>query len=600
MNSELELLRRYEPIVRYTQGEMFFPCPVEPYIERCSLWRRVPDGPPEQLVPAGELTREKLVAYALECEAPLFLRFVQAPLSGIEYERWRKSRPPFQGSGRLARVGLLPRFIDSMFQLSLYLRGKVPGGTTGRAELQYRDIRQENPAVPYYGRVVRSDGYIVLQYHFFYAMNDWRSSFYGVNDHEADLEQVLIYLDDEEGREPRPIWFACAAHDYSGDDLRRRWDDPELTIIDGHPVVYAGAGSHAAYFRPGEYLTSVEIKFLRPVAKAIHAGRRVWRDVLGQGDPTAAVRAAEALVRVPFVDYARGDGVSVGPGQVLEWSPVVIGDDTDWVHAYRGLWGLDTEDVFAGELAPAGPKYTREGTVRHTWYDPIGWAGLGKVAPPSRTPAAIEERLRELAAELEKTQSTARSLTAELRGLDAQMIALSSDGSVRQPVGELRSEIARREAELNTLRARESELERSIIEMKRSLEAVDNGDLGSPRAHIHRSMEPEPPGAARRSRLAELWAALSVGLLLLTGAALVTFTDTDTLASIGVLIAAAVFVDSILRGTLRTLLLNTTVVLAVITGAILIYEFAWQLALAGVAVIGVIILAQNLRKLRGR
>ena len=180
------------------------------------------------------------------------------------------------------------------------------------------------------------------------------------------------------------------------------------------------------------------------------------------------------------------------------------------------------------------------------------------------------------------------------------MIALSSDGSVRQPVGELRSEIARREAELNTLRARESELERSIIEMKRSLEAVDNGDLGSPRAHIHRSMEPEPPGAARRSRLAELWAALSVGLLLLTGAALVTFTDTDTLASIGVLIAAAVFVDSILRGTLRTLLLNTTVVLAVITGAILIYEFAWQLALAGVAVIGVIILAQNLRKLRSR
>lgn len=600
MTSELELLRRHEPIVHYTQGEMFFPCPVEPYIERCSLWRRVPDQPPEQLVPAGELTVEKLVAHGAENDAPLFLRFVETPLSGLEYERWRKTRPPFQGSGRLARVGLLPRFIDSMFQLSLYLRGKVPGGTAGRAELQYHDIRRENTAVPYYGRVFRSDGYIVLQYHFFYAMNDWRSSFFGVNDHEADWEQVLIYLDDVEGREPRPVWFACAAHDYTGDDLRRRWDDPELTIIDGHPVVFAGAGSHASYFRPGEYLTSVEVKFLRPVANAMHTVRRIWRDVLRQGDPSAAVRAAEALVRVPFVDYARGDGVSVGPRQELEWNPVVIGDDVGWVDHYRGLWGLDTEDVFAGELAPAGPKYTREGTVRHTWYDPIGWAGLGKVAPPSRTPAVIEQRLRELAADLEQTQAAARELTAELRRLDAQAISLASNGSPHHDVSKLREDVSRGEAKLNDLRAREQELERSIAEMKMGLEAVENGYLGPARAHIHRALDPEPPGEARRSRLAELWAALSVGLLLLTGAALVTFTDTDTISAILVLIGAAVVVDSILRGTIRSLLLNTTVVLAIISAAILIYEFAWQLALGAVAAIGVIILAQNLRKLRGR
>src|SRR5690606_18401810 len=139
-----------------------------------------------------------------------------------------------------------------------------------------------------------------------------------------------------------------------------------------------------------------------------------------------------------------------------------------------------------------------------------------------------------------------------------------------------------------------------IAEMKMGLEAVENGYLGPARAHIHRALDPEPPGEARRSRLAELWAALSVGLLLLTGAALVTFTDTDTISAILVLIGAAVVVDSILRGTIRSLLLNTTVVLAIISAAILIYEFAWQLALGAVAAIGVIILAQNLRKLRGR
>jgi hypothetical protein len=32
---------------------------------------------------------------------------------------------------------------------------------------------------------VRDAGYLILQYWLFYAMNDWRSTFGGVNDHEA-------------------------------------------------------------------------------------------------------------------------------------------------------------------------------------------------------------------------------------------------------------------------------------------------------------------------------------------------------------------------------------------------------------------------------
>ncbi len=47
---------------------------------------------------------------------------------------------------------------------------------------------------PYYGRVVRTSGYVALQYWFFYPFNDWRSRIYGVNDHEADWEQVVVYL----------------------------------------------------------------------------------------------------------------------------------------------------------------------------------------------------------------------------------------------------------------------------------------------------------------------------------------------------------------------------------------------------------------------
>ena len=35
--SDLELLRAFEPIVRYTRGELFFPTGVEGYLAECDL-----------------------------------------------------------------------------------------------------------------------------------------------------------------------------------------------------------------------------------------------------------------------------------------------------------------------------------------------------------------------------------------------------------------------------------------------------------------------------------------------------------------------------------------------------------------------------------
>ena len=69
---------------------------------------------------------------------------------------------------------------------------------------------QQNEQYRYYGRVLRRDGWIALQYWFFYAFNNWRSGFHGVNDHEADWESMLIFLY-EDGNEVIPEWVAYAA-----------------------------------------------------------------------------------------------------------------------------------------------------------------------------------------------------------------------------------------------------------------------------------------------------------------------------------------------------------------------------------------------------
>ena len=154
----------------------------------------------------------------------------------------------------------------------------------------------------YHGRVVRHGGWTICQYWFFFAYNNWRSGFHGVNDHESDWEMVAVYLYEADGT-LFPEWFAYASHDFHGADLRRRFDDPgDLTLEGGHPVVFAGAGSHASYFVPGEYMAEVPLPVPKRVANLLEAAGRFWRDTLGQGGD------GEGGLRIPFVDYARGDG----------------------------------------------------------------------------------------------------------------------------------------------------------------------------------------------------------------------------------------------------------------------------------------------------
>ena len=309
--NDLGLLRRFEPVIRFTQGEMFFPCSVEGYLAHCSLWRQTEGADPMMLLPPGGVSQEVLATYAFQEQAnELFLRFVDEPLRPLAYQHWRNrpDYPRFDSVGRLARVGITGRLAEALIGFSLLARGRLPGGTTGRAEQQYRQQMTEDRRYVYYGRVLQDAGYTILHYLFFYAMNDWRSSFHGVNDHESDWEQIFVYLTSE-GDTYTPRWVAFAAHDFSGDDLRRRWDDPDLEKVDNdHVVVNAGAGSHAAYVLPGEYLMQVEPEIIKPLKRALRPIRQFLAENLNTGTATrnAAADLDAPLISLAFVDYARG------------------------------------------------------------------------------------------------------------------------------------------------------------------------------------------------------------------------------------------------------------------------------------------------------
>jgi hypothetical protein len=75
--TDLDLLRAFEPVVRYTAGEQFFPMDVERYVAACSLWLYHPDDRDELIVPEGELTMESLIEHrAADFGSIFYLRFV--------------------------------------------------------------------------------------------------------------------------------------------------------------------------------------------------------------------------------------------------------------------------------------------------------------------------------------------------------------------------------------------------------------------------------------------------------------------------------------------------------------------------------------------
>ncbi len=602
---QLELLRQYEPVIRYTHGESFFPMDVGNYVGDASLWVQVPGQRPMQLASQGQLDLEKLAQTPVTGPSEIqYLKFIE-PLElremiayTQEQIKQRKLSKRFEaGLGRLARVGFISRVLDLLFSLTLVLRGRVRGDTSAAAALEYERISNTQPHPTYYGRVIHQDGWIVLQYWFFYAFNNWRSGFFGVNDHEADWEMIHIYLYENGKGRLKPEWVAYALHEESGDSIRRHWEDPDLEKVGDHPVIYAGAGSHASYFSPGEHLAELEVPIFAPVSRLLRQLAAWWNRFSAQKNtsPNPLQLQEVFALRVPFIDYARGDGVAIGPGQQIGWGePVLLDPVPGWVQSYRGLWGLYTQDPFSGENAPAGPMYNRDGSVRRAWYDPAGWAGMDKIPPPSMVLEHLVHRKAALAETTGELAELAELRSQELAGLSIEVTALSRQPHLKQLWIDQRRRLQKDSQALGDLRAQLSQ-QRSELEALQSME--DQLRSGSqpitPYPRVRPAREPE----MRINRLVELWSAVSIGILMIGFVALMIFYRQHFIAGLVVLISMFIFLESGFRRQLPQLINSLTIGLAVVAMLVLIWKFFWYLAVAAVLAAGGYIIWENLREL---
>ncbi len=340
-----------------------------------------------------------------------------------------------------------------------------------------------------------------------------------------------------------------------------------------------------------------EPEFLQPIKGALDWGRKFWNESLGMGNVAPVAPSSRARLSVPFIDYARGDGMKIGAGCEETWDPEMISDEIGWVQNYRGLWGLDTHDPIGGERAPAGPKYNRDGSVRQSWHDPIGWAGLGKVLPPAKLPREIGARLVSLQTELSELDREIEKGRGALRrqAMDVEALEVTEYFSGLQKKKE--SELQEIQNSVEALLAHQAELIQTQQALESFARRVELGDLGPPTRHLRQVQHPEPP-LGRQYRLVEIWAALSGAVILLVIVGLLISRPAYLLLWLLGLGVGLRGLEALTRGELINYLLSITIFLAVIGAIILIVEFwFWALILVLVGIV-IFMICGNLLELR--
>jgi hypothetical protein len=635
---DLALLRRFEPIIRYTRGEEFFPIDIEGYVSACSLWvKRANVSEPICLIPNEELTLDRLgEPRSDKFGSTFFLKFAD-PLTAAELATYKLRtslaqhqiqlashqedafmtayKLPIQvaaqnpdnifhaGRGRLARVGYISRFAHALFLLSLLARGRVPGDSAAAASITYRDILSQGEIYRYCGRVARENNWIILQYWFLYAFNNWRSGFYGLNDHEADWEMICIYLSETpDQRDITPEWVAYASHDFSGDDLRRHWNDPKLEKAGEHPVIYAAAGSHASYYQAGEYLVEVEIPYLTPFRSLFGQARKFWREKLRQFYQEETRPDEEEnnpnVFHLPFVDYARGDGISIGPGQEKSWAtPHIISKPPLWLSQYRGLWGMYIQDPLASENAPAGPMYHRDGTGRRAWYDPLGWAGLDKLPPANQALQRIQEQHALLAVRQAELIQLIEQKSHELTGLGIEAAAVQHQPHLREAFEAHQKQIKLLSAEVDRLRAEFTENRAMLEAFQLYARRLQRGEQTPAQAHSRRAASPIPESELEIGRLMETWAAISTGLMLISLVTIILFAPQHWFIGLISIFVLLIVIEATFRRRLIKLITNVTIGLAIFATLVLFIDFFPEIALLVALATGAYMMWENLREL---
>jgi hypothetical protein len=385
--------------------------------------------------------------------SPIRLRFFPAALAALFFfvleaaPIWFFLTPHSFVSRQVEYLVLLPIYLLVLFYLSVRVMKfifdniipQAPGvimdmlsnateTIADKAFQQYISLLEKHPDPVYYGRVARwedveGNQWKSLQYHYFYAFNDWRLAANGINHHEGDWEMVAVYLKNDE-----PYSVLLSQH---GTGAMELWQDVRCVKDKDrrettHPLIYVALGSHANYSKPQVirsaslfheglfqrfiYWLDGLIHFLFLLFNPSEKERQIALHELATHPATALTEETfeklrdekdHYLVSLPL-EIATGDGLRIGyegnpeseaigisssylrraksnrkvvHPPVREWKPRPLIPEPDWVQ-YKGLWGV--KSLLKDESGPPGPKWDRPDKLfavypRKRWDKSLEW-----------------------------------------------------------------------------------------------------------------------------------------------------------------------------------------------------------------------------------
>lgn len=276
----------------------------------------------------------------------------------------------------------------------------------------------------------------------------------------------------------------------------------------------------------------------------------------------------------------------------------MIDENTPWASKYRGLWGLYAQDPISGENAPAGPMYDRDGSPRPSWFDPLAFAGLDQVPPPPQEVAVLEGELARVGTRQSELDRLIPEQTSILQELGVRLQSMHGSPHLATEAGRLEAQTAEQATKLTGLRRERSENKAVLEGLVRQIERRRARGPDDARGHIRHAAEPVAESELRFNRAAELWAAVSISLLLFGLAILILWAPRNVWAAIIVLLIAFVVGESVLRGTFVRTVNRVAVILALI-GVVVFFIHYWKQSFVALLVaLAALLLFQRLREFR--
>jgi hypothetical protein len=241
--------------------------------------------------------------------------------------------------------------------------------------------------------------------------------------------------------------------------------------------------------------------------------------------------------------------------------------------------------------------YDRDKTISREWYDPVGWAGLDKVATRAeelgviaRRQAEIEERRHRLRSEITEKSDRLKTL-----GMDAEA---TRDRSHLSKLYETETKhLEQLSEEVEQMRAELTENEVLSESLRDHAERLRNGERSPARAHIAHAARPVSEAETHAGRVAQLWASISVALVLLTLIGVFAYQRQHLLATLVLTIAMFAFIEAGFRRRLTRFIVSVNIGLAIVGALVLLQHFFWQIIVLAVLAVGLYILWENLREL---